>query len=511
LCVALRKTSLHVFEQARTTAHISAMLAFPRRRRFRRVNRSRVPDNSHSCRSCELEGERLAAHQALMATFDSRHQAKARMTTTVATIFGDAAWESRNEAELIATQRLFSSGSVSLEDTLDAAFDAYGANDESMPFFDSMGGALEAAGLVQVKDDVLVDGWRLEAARASLREQGYSNESPAMRSLAIENILVVWLNYVLSDPVLKERIPCFVCVCRVQKSHERLVLTPPTPRRWAHCFWGAFGNVAPELFVGLFDALWASRAGDTLVLPCAADEAAGEVAAGPLVVLEAAAAAVPVGSPAASLIADALGRQRAADLYFSKERRVPGERRPRVILPSDKSDAAKEVRKAYRKALVAKALADQFRRDLIKDGGDRSRLRAYEAELAADARAAVAAPASVPAAAAAAALRRVTTRECVRAACACVKTIDAPSTRHRRWICFYAGVRDDLPVRHGPRDGGRARRRRGSRKGTAGGVPRVPCDAGTGLRRGRLCARRAVYLGRRPRHVRCLRDPNSCG
>ena len=57
---------------------------------------------------------------------------------------------------------------------------------------------------------------------------------------------------------------------------------------------------------------------------------------------------------------------------------------------------------------------------------------------------------------AAGALRRVVTRECVRAACTCVKTIDAPSTRHRRGICFYAGVREDLPVRRRPRDAGRA-------------------------------------------------------
>ena len=105
-------------------------------------------------------------------------------------------------------------------DTLDVALDAYGANDESMPFFDSMGGALAAAGLIQVVNDECVDGWRIEAARASLEAQGYSEDSPAMRALAIENILVVWLNLVLSDPVLKESIPCFVCVCRVQKSRR---------------------------------------------------------------------------------------------------------------------------------------------------------------------------------------------------------------------------------------------------------------------------------------------------
>ena len=138
------------------------------------------------------------------------------MATTVSTIFGDVAWESRNEAEKIRTERLFSSGGESLVDTVDIALDAYGANDGSMPTLEAMGGALEAAGLVQVVNDECVDGWRIEAARASLEAQGYTEESNAMRSLAIENILVVWLNIVLSDPVLKEQIPCFVCVCRVQ-------------------------------------------------------------------------------------------------------------------------------------------------------------------------------------------------------------------------------------------------------------------------------------------------------
>ena len=238
------------------------------------------------------------------------------------------------------------------------------------------------------------------------------------------------------------------------------------------------------------------------MLPAHANRDDGEVAAGALYVLEAAAAAVPVGSRAASLIGDALERQRAADLYFSKERRLPGTSLSRVILPSDKSEGAVEVRKNYRKALVAKALASQNRRDLV-DRYDDHRLRALERELEADARGdAIAAPVldlAVDARVsrngalgrvvsgpngrgwwevlfdgesksrgalrselvvlddgrpAAGTLRRVVTRECVRAACTCVKTIDAPSTSHRRGICFYAGVREDLSVRRRPRDAG---------------------------------------------------------
>ena len=192
------------------------MLVFPRRRRFRHVRRRHVQGDWHPCRGSELQGEELAAHLAVMSTFRSKNQAKANVSTTVAAIFGDDAWESRNEAELIATFRLFSSGSISLVDTIGVALDAYGANDGSLPTLEAMGAALEAAGLIQVVGDECVDGWRLEAARASLEAQGYSDDSHAMRALAIENILVVWLNIVLSDPVLKESIPCFVCVCRVQ-------------------------------------------------------------------------------------------------------------------------------------------------------------------------------------------------------------------------------------------------------------------------------------------------------
>ena len=118
------------------------------------------------------------------------------------------------------------------------------------------------------------------------------------------------------------------------------------------------------------------------MLPARANRDVGEEAAGPLFVLEAAAASVPVGSPAATLIADGIGRQRATDAFFSKPRtaRVPRTGRtpqPRRILPSDKSDLAREVRKNYRKALVAKALADQNRRDLVHRD-DLSPLRSLE-------------------------------------------------------------------------------------------------------------------------------------
>ena len=58
----------------------------PRRRRFRRVRRRRVPDNWRgACRGTEMCDERLAAHLALMATFESKNQAKAAYKLASAT------------------------------------------------------------------------------------------------------------------------------------------------------------------------------------------------------------------------------------------------------------------------------------------------------------------------------------------------------------------------------------------------------------------------------------------
>jgi hypothetical protein len=181
--------------------------------------------------------------------------------------------------------------------------------------------------------------------------------------------------------------------------------------------WGAFGAVAPEVFVGLADVYWALGAGRMHLLPRLNALGAGEVAAGALVVLEAAVDEVRADSPAATLLADTLERRRAADLYFSRERRPPGSSWSRVIRPDDNSDAAKAVRSGYRVALVAKALADQNRRDLVHRD-NLSRLRALERELEADARAAAAAPTDAGGAAPGDGLRRVATFCCVLRACA---------------------------------------------------------------------------------------------
>ena len=93
-------------------------------------------------------------------------------------------------------------------------------------------------------------GGRVQGARRAADQGGAQDaagpglpaNSHAMQTLNVEHILLVWLNFALSDPVLKERILDFVYASCVQKSRERLSLTSPTARRWAHCLWGAFGQ-----------------------------------------------------------------------------------------------------------------------------------------------------------------------------------------------------------------------------------------------------------------------------
>ena len=257
------------------------MLQLAARPRFLRVDRSTPPPGRRTCRGIELQGERLAAQTAVLGTFPDLNNAKAVIAVTVGGIFGDACWRSREAEGLALAFRLLSEGAEALKNTVDASLDAWGAADGTKLVFEGMGQTLVEAGLAQVRDGVLVDGPRIEAARATLRDQGYTENSHAMESATIEHILLTWLNFALSDPVLKERIPDFVYASCVRKSRERLSLTSPTARRWAHCLWGAFGNVAPELFVGLLDALWALGAGRARLLPRLNQLGDDEVAAGP--------------------------------------------------------------------------------------------------------------------------------------------------------------------------------------------------------------------------------------
>ena len=179
-------------------------------RRFSRVDRSKPRASLRTCRGKELQGDRLAAHLAVLGTFDDLNRAKAEIAVTVGGFFGDACWRSREAEGLALAFRLLSEGSAALMNTVDASLDAWGAADGTKLVFEGMGQTLVEAGLVQVEDGVLVDGPRIEEARAKLRDEGYPENSYAMQSLNVEHILLVWLNYVLSDPVLRKRVPCFV-------------------------------------------------------------------------------------------------------------------------------------------------------------------------------------------------------------------------------------------------------------------------------------------------------------
>ena len=391
-------------------------------RRFQRVHRQQQPDFL-PCRGTELSEDHIAAHLAVQSTFATKNEAKSTMTTTSTAVFGGVVWDAMNDEELKKAYRLYSAGVISLEDYVDVALEAYGANDGTTPVFESMGATLIKAGLASVDEETgtCVDGPRIAAARAILGDQGYTDDSNVMRSLNIETILVIWLNLVQADPKCKFRLPDFVYASRAQKSRERLALTSPTARRWAHCLWGAFGAVAPEVFVGLADVYWALGAGRMCLLPRLNALDAGEVPAGGLFVLESAVDEVRANSPAGALLTAAIARDRAAANYFATPRtaRVGGRRPPaRIILAGDRSDLARTVRSRYRELLVFDLLAAQGRDDLVK-GGDVTRLSAFQAELARDARDAAAAPTDAGGAAPAAdGLQRVVTFSCVVQACA---------------------------------------------------------------------------------------------
>ena len=179
-------------------------------RRFSRVDRSKPRASLRTCRGNELQGERLAAHLAVLGTFPDENRAKAVIAVTVGGFFGDACWRSREAEGQALALRLLSEGSQALKNTVDTSLDAWAAADGTRLVFEGMGQTLVDAGLAQVEGDVLVDGPRIKAARKTLRGQGYSANSHAMQTLNVEHILLVWLNYVLSDPVLRKRVPCFV-------------------------------------------------------------------------------------------------------------------------------------------------------------------------------------------------------------------------------------------------------------------------------------------------------------
>ena len=130
----------------------------------------------------------------------------------------------------------------------------------------AIGEWLFEVGLVEVNGaGDLVDGHRIRSASVALKKQHPSDHSEALKSLAIENVLVVWLNFVLSDAEMKARVPEMVRSPRLMTKQNHYYTLRPA-QVFAHCFWGAFAMVAPSLFPDLLENYWADGAGRLLEL-----------------------------------------------------------------------------------------------------------------------------------------------------------------------------------------------------------------------------------------------------
>ena len=127
----------------------------------------------------------------------------------VSTIFGPDTWDARRRADIVEIRRLYSNGNIALGPLVDKALEVRGELGAFDPggVLENIGEALFQAGLVAIKDGVLVDGPRLVRARDALVERGYSPDSRAVGSLTVETTLVVWFNLVLSDLELQKAVP----------------------------------------------------------------------------------------------------------------------------------------------------------------------------------------------------------------------------------------------------------------------------------------------------------------
>ena len=153
---------------------------------------------------------KIEGHLLVLGTFDDLAEAKVTLLRTVSTIFGSVAWDERRRAEIVELFRLYSLGGIALGPLVDKVLEArggLGAFDPGGPL-ENIGEALFRAGLVAIEDGVLVDGPRLVRARDALVEKrGYGPDSVAVSSLTVESTLVVWFNFVLSDPILQKAVP----------------------------------------------------------------------------------------------------------------------------------------------------------------------------------------------------------------------------------------------------------------------------------------------------------------
>jgi len=189
-----------------------------------------VPHNWHACRGTELgiKGHRIEAHLLILATFRDLPSAKAVITYMVALVYGAEAQEARRTLGIVKKYRLFSEGAIALTAIVDEALDARSAlGDDGEVGGDTLaaiGEWLFEVGLVEVNGaGDLVDGPRIRSASAALKKQHPSDHSEALKSLASENVLLVWLNFVLSDAEMRARVPEMVLSSRLNDKTKPLL------------------------------------------------------------------------------------------------------------------------------------------------------------------------------------------------------------------------------------------------------------------------------------------------
>ena len=240
-----------------------------------------MPYNWHACRGTELSttNYRITAHLLLLSTFPDLPAAKTLITTTIAVVFGAKVQEARRELGIVGKPRLFSEGAIALTYIVDEALDArsaVGDDGEVVGAMAELGELFFKLGLVEVDETgALRDGPRIQKVRAVLVQRGHAANSLVMKSLAIENILVVWLNFALSDEGMKAEVPNLAGdQCPPSKRRSRASLAQPQltlrpTQVYAHCFWGAFSMVAPVKFPRLLERLWEKGAGNLFALAAA--------------------------------------------------------------------------------------------------------------------------------------------------------------------------------------------------------------------------------------------------
>ena len=172
-----------------------------------------VPYNWHACRGTELctTHHRITAHLLLLSTFPDLATAKTLITTTVSMVYGPELQEARRKLDVVKKHRLFSEGHIALTPIVNEALEArseVGDDGEVRGVMARLGELFFKLGLVEVNERrELVDGPRIKQVRDVLEQRGHGPHSLVVKSLALENILLVWLNFVLSDEGMWAEVP----------------------------------------------------------------------------------------------------------------------------------------------------------------------------------------------------------------------------------------------------------------------------------------------------------------